>query len=357
MQRCVLHVGAALAALFSCPALADEPIKADNPRVLVTGRTQAETDGSVRFGYPGVSLRLAFEGKRLTMEAGGSGEQNYLDVLVDQDAARTIRLTPQMRTITLVELAAPGKHTVEIVNRSETWHGIATVRQVATDGAWQTPAAAPERKLLVLGDSVTCGEAVDRVPGARKEAAWWNARASYGMLAAQRLRAQVQLVCYGARGLVRTWDGKTDALNLPDYYPLAIAHGARPVTWDQQRYRPDLIVSAIGTNDFNPGIPEREQYVQAYVQLVRTLLRDHPQARIALTEGSILNGDKRAALIDYIVETVRRVNDPRVRAVASHHYPGDASDAHPTREQHAQMADDLVPQLRRMMGWEDNLEH
>lgn len=290
-------------------------------------------------------MQLAFEGQRLTMDAAGTRDQNYLDVIVDRGPARTIRLAPEMKTITLVDETKAGMHTVEIVNRSETWHGVVSVTQFSTDGQWTTPAALPARKLLVLGDSVTCGEAIDRVPGAAKEAAWWNPRASYGMLIAQRLRAQVQLVCYGGRGLIRSWEGKTDQLNLADYYGMAIADGAQPVTWNQRRYQADLILSAIGTNDFNPGIPDREQFVGAYVTLVRTLLREHPRAHIALTEGAIPSGERRAALVAYIGEAVRRVNDPRVRSVASTHYPGDAVDAHPTRAQHAAMATQLLAQL------------
>ena len=69
---------------------------------------------------------------------------------------------------------------------------------------------------------------------------------------------------------------------------------------------PDLIVSAIGTNDFTPGIPARDAYVNEYVALVQALLRDHPQARVVLTEGAILDGEKKAALRGYIDETIRR---------------------------------------------------
>ncbi|WP_181259433.1 GDSL-type esterase/lipase family protein [Pseudoduganella armeniaca] len=150
---------------------------------------------------------------------------------------------------------------------------------------------------------------------------------------------------------MRSWNERTDEFNLDRLYELAIADPARPESWDQRRYAPDLIVSAIGTNDFNPGIPERATYVGKYVALVRTLLHDHPQARIVLTEGAILDGAKKAALRAYIDETVRQVGDPRVSSVASRHYPGDVLDAHPTREQHAAMAADLVPQLRAVMGW------
>jgi hypothetical protein len=64
-----------------------------------------------------------------------------------------------------------------------------------------------------------------------------------------------------------------------------------------------------------------------------------------------LNGEKKAALIDYIRETISRVNDTRVHQVTSPHYPGDEQDAHPTKEQHAAMATDLAPQLKALMNW------
>ena len=307
-------------------------------------------DGVVRFGYPGVSFYLNFEGTRLSVEAEASGENSYLDVIVD-GVARKVRLAYGRQTVSLVDGASAGKHTVEIVNRSETWHGTAALLRFDTDGKWNAAPILPQRKMLVLGDSVTCGEAIDRVAGAKKDPSWWNARSSYGMLMARELHAQVQLVCYGGRGLIRTWQNKTDELNLPDYYQLAIADLKKPLRWDQRDYRPDVILSAIGNNDFNPGIPDRERYVGAYVRFVRTLLKDHPQARIVLTEGGLMTGEKRAALIGYIAETVKRVGDKRVHAIASKPYSGDADDGHPTREQTVNIANDLLPQVRSVMNW------
>jgi hypothetical protein len=99
------------------------------------------------------------------------------------------------------------------------------------------------------------------------------------------------------------------------------------------------------------GIPEREQYVQAYVTLVRMLLQDHPQAQIMLTEGGMLHDEKQAALRSYIAETVSLVGNPRVHAIASTSYPGDAIDAHPTKEQSISIANNLLPQVRAVMRW------
>lgn len=336
--------------LFAAAILAAS-ITAADPHVARMGRAEVVADGGVRFSYPGVSFFVNFEGTRLGAVAQASGDQSYLDVVVD-GTERRIRLSAGRQTLALADGLPAGQHAVEIVNRSETWQGNAALLSFDTDGAWRAAPALPSRKLLLLGDSITCGAAVDRVEGEKKAgASWANPRASYGMLMAKQLNAQVQLVCYGGRGLVRTWDGKTNDLNLIDYYNMALPTQPASVPWDQRGYRPDAIVVAIGTNDMSRGIVEREPYVQAYVKLVRTLLQDHPQAQIMLTEGGMLQTEKQAALRSYIAETVRVVGDQRVHAIASTGYPGDSVDSHPTKEQSVSIANDLLPQVRAVMHW------
>jgi hypothetical protein len=341
---------ATLAALLAACGAQAAPAAASDERIARMGRTAEMPDGALRFAYPGVRLSLAFTGRTLSFEASSSGNQSNLEAVVDGGPPRLIRLGRERGRYTVVDAEQPGRHTVELMHRSETWQGVVTLAGFDTDGAFEAAPPLPARKMLVLGDSVTCAAGVDRSVD-RKDSAWTDPRHSYGMLAAQALGAQVHLVCYGGRGLVRSWNNRTDEFNLPDFYQLAIADGSEPVRWDHTRYQPDLIVSAIGTNDFNAGAPERSAYVAAYVRLVRTLLRNHPHARIVLTEGAILNGDAKRTMQAYIAETVEQVGDGRVRAIASAHHPGDASDAHPTGPQHAEMARELVSQVKPLMGW------
>lgn len=339
-----------LLAAVTAGVSAAPPIVASDAHVARMGRAQVAGDGGVRFSYPGVSFYLNFDGTRLSTVTQASGKDSYLDVLID-GVPRKLRLVAGRQNTVLAEGLKPGPHAAEIVNRSETWQGTAALLSFDTDGGWRAAPALAGRKLMVLGDSVTCGASMDRVAGEKADASWANPRESYGMLLARRLDAQVQLVCYGGRGLIRTWEGKTNELNLTDYYGMALPTQPDSVPWDQRDYRPDAIIVAIGTNDMTTGIPERDDYVGAYLSLVRRLLQDHPQAQIMLTEGAILHSEKQAALHSYIADTVRIVADPRVRAIASTHYPGDAIDAHPTRAQHASMADDLLPQVRAVMHW------
>ena len=323
---------------------------AQDKHIARMGRVAALPDGGVRIAYPGVTLSLTFTGTSLSVDAWSSGAGSYLEAVVDGGAPRRIKIGSERASYPILEHGARGKHTVELMHRSETWHGVVTLAGITADGPLGAPPALPKRRMLVLGDSVSCSEGVGERTG-KKDSTWWDPRHSYGMLAARALHAQVQLVCHGGRGLVRSWNGRTDEHNLPDFYQLAVADPKQPLPWNQRDYDPQLIVSAIGTNDFNQGIPERDAYVSAYVHFVRTLLADHPRAQVVLTEGAILNGDKKAALQAYLRETRERVGDKRVHVVPSIHHPGTQEDAHPTGPEHAQMAQELVPQLARIMHW------
>jgi hypothetical protein len=66
----------------------------------------------------------------------------------------------------------------------------------------------------------------------------------------------------------------------------------------------------------------------------------------------MLEGGEKTALIGYIREALARVGDGRVHLLAPMaHQTGDAINDHPTTAQHAAMADELLPQLRRITGW------
>lgn len=322
-------------------------------RIARMGRTHTNSDQSLTFGFPGVSFKTEVIGTRLSARLQSTKGDSWIDVIVDGGAAKPIKISQDLTAIELFDFPTSGKHSVEIIHRSENWHGQVSLHSLSLTGEKFLPAPPlPKRKILFLGDSVTCGEAIDRVAGEEKNTRWWNVRESYGLLTAKALNAQVNLVCWGGRGLVRSWNGKTDDQNLSDFYEFAVGDNDPAMKWDHTQYQPDLIVSTIGTNDFGPGIPEREAYVTAYVKLINKLLTNHPQAQIALTEGAaIKTGRKKTALIDYIREAISRVNDARVHQITSVYYPGDSVDLHPTKEQQAAIATDMTPQLKALMNW------
>jgi hypothetical protein len=183
---------------------------------------------------------------------------------------------------------------------------------------------------------------------------------SYGMLIAREVGAQCHLVCHGGRGLIRDWQGNKDVLNAPQFFDLAIPDPESAVPWNHANYVPDGVVVSLGTNDFHLGLgdlPAQEEFVGAYLRFLGSIRSHCPEAHIFLTEGAIVSDEadplrpQKTILRRYISDAVTRFGDPRVHAVPATHYPGDSNDAHPTREQHAAIAKDLVPVIRREMGW------
>jgi len=337
-------------------------LPANDPHVAVMGRTLTGSDGSLRFGYPGVTLRVAFTGTSLALEGGSTSGNSRLAVSADLGAPSVVRLPQGSARVMLVEGLDEGPHQVDLVHRTETWQGIVSVRGfVLPEGrSLLAPKPWPERRLMLIGDSVTSGEGAGRSASCENDKpAGASAYDSYGMRLARALGAQVHLISYGGRGLVRDWQGKTDVLNAPQFFQLTIAEDSPKVLWNHATYRPDLVLVSLGTNDFNLALgapPERGDYVGTYVAFVKTIRGVYPEARVILTEGAMLNDadssrPQKSTLRSYLQDTVSQLADEHVRFVPSSHYPGDACDAHPTGEQHAAMAADLEPVVREMTGW------
>jgi lysophospholipase L1-like esterase len=333
-------------------------------RVAVMGRVERPGTGRVRFGYPGVTLRVRFEGASLGLRARAETPNTHLAVLVDGGPARAVRLRQGESDTVLAQGLGPGPHTVDVVHRTETWMSIVDVSGILLPlaGRLLDPEPWPKRRMLFVGDSVTCGERVDRQPGETEPFASSNGYESYGMRLARALGAQAHLVCYGGRGLVRDWRGRSDVLTGPQLFDLAVADESDGPAWDHASWLPDVVFVSLGTNDFNLAIgplPERESWVSAYVSFVRAIRARYPDTHVCLTEGAIVNDEadpkrpQKAVLREYLSETARRLGDPRVHVVPSRHYPGDEENAHPTGEQHAAMARDLEPEIRRVTGWRE----
>lgn len=348
------------------PSTESSQLAASDPHVAVMGRVVA-TDGALRLGYPGVSLRVAFEGPSLVMRASSNTGNSRFAVRVDEAPPVTLRVPKDESDLTLAEGLDAGAHQVEITHRTETWQGIVRINgfRRAPEGRWLDAKPWPARRLMLIGDSVTSGEGADRPPreGAQPcsedVALGASGDASYGMLLGRALGAQVHLVSHGGRGLLRDWQGNTNVLNAPQFFQLSIAEDVSKVLWNHAIYRPDLAIVSLGTNDFHAALgapPSRAHWVAAEVGFVRTIRSVYPNARVILTEGAMLSDDDaqrrdKSTLRSYLEATVRELADENVRYVPSKHYAGDACDAHPTGEQHAAMASDFEPVVREMLGW------
>lgn len=351
-------------------AVRAERMDAADPRVGVMGRVAAQ-DGALTFGYPGVTLRVCFGGTRLWVSGSSNQGRSHLGVVYRGVMGNEVVLPREENQLLLwqaPEGAVASEHCVDVVHLTETWIGVATLRSFVVEGEVKAAEPFPRRKLLFIGDSVTCGEAVRRRPECSKDESWWDAYQSYGMVTARSLDAQVQLVCFGGRGVVRDWQGKRDVLNAPEFFGLVIPEEGAPA-YSTADYVPDAIVVSLGTNDFNPTLgtfPPRAEFVAKYAAFLRELTGTYPLARVWITEGAVVSdanvevnhggsrgepARQKTALRAYLQEVVTLLGNSRVQYLAAKHYPTDTCDAHPTRREHESMAKDVVEGIRRQLNW------
>lgn len=347
------------------PGMSDLP--ATDPRLVWTGRTRSGADGAVTAAFPGVTLDVALRGTRLELDVEASTGDCHVEVTVDGGQPRIIRLPAGASVLVAAEgLEAGTVHRIRLLRRTESWVGVLTVRALrAAGGACVQADPPPTRRLLFIGDSVTCGACTELLPPDWPEGhANSNAARSFGMELGRRLGAAVHLVSYGGRGLVRDWQGldseRDGVATAPVFFERTLPDEAAPA-WDHAAWQPDAVVVGLGTNDFNQGITDERAWTAAYDRFLARIRAVHAQAWILITSSAMFgprldNGDaaKAAALAHYLDETVQlrlQARDQRVERVLYRYQPGCGKNGHPNAPQHLQMADDLEPVLRARLGW------
>jgi lysophospholipase L1-like esterase len=350
----------ARAQITEAPASPVVKIAADDPQLQFLGQIDLSNPKHPRFAYPGTGLRLRFQGSSLSLHLSADSDKSALTVVIDHGDPQLQLLQKGDQTLVIARGLQPGPHMVEVYKRTETWQGIVTLLgiELPPEGALLSLPLLPTRKLMFIGDSVTCGSGVDDNSTCTSDPAHpaSDAYHSYGMELGRRLDAQTHLVCYGGRGLDRDYRGlgiADNVLNAPQFIDLSIPADdtANRAPWDWSKWVPDGIIVSLGTNDFNLQKTrplDDEAFVRDYARFLMTLRSRFPNAFIFATEGAIVTDP---LLRRYVQDAVSRTNDARIQWVKANHYPGNGCDAHPTRVQHQQIADDLEPVLRKSLAW------
>jgi lysophospholipase L1-like esterase len=344
--------------LHAQPAALQIPIS--DPHLRLAGRADDRDPAHPRLAYPATGLEFRFKGTGATLLLTADTPNSALTIVIDHKAPTLAILKPGVNTVTLADNLDDFAHTAQVYKRTETWQGILTLEDLTL-----SPGAVlldlpplPQRKLMFVGDSVTCGVGIDNNAQCTHDPALpdINAYESYGMLLGRRLDAETHLVCYGGRGLERDYRGLSIAdnvVNIPDFFTLAIASDKPEsrVDWDSNRFQPDAIFMSIGTNDMNleKDKPlDEATWVAEYVAFLHKVRSLYPRSLIFVTEGSIVTDPLLAKMVQ---RAAAASLDSRVLYTPSQHYPGNGCNGHPTGIQHRHMADDFEPLLRRALDW------
>ena len=337
-----------------------------DPMIQYMGRVVFVGDAEAKMGFPGVTIRFAYRGPAPTILLGASSAFCGYNLSVNGWEPVAIR-PPEGRSELLLPCGPAPKDgwVVELVRRTESWQGVASFFGLRLPAGCEllAPPPLPKRRLMFIGDSITCGEAIDRVPPELDNTSRMaNAPRSYGMLLGRELGAQVHLVSCGGRGVMRNWkgEGADRDVTAPQFFQRALPDDPA-AQWDHSSYTPDAIVIALGQNDLSSGWIDEVAFTAAFANFLADIRKVHPHAAVLFTESPMRSedpatedGKKREfqrKCLRAVVEAARKAGDTRVAFAPLHQHAGTPTNAHPVAFQHEQIAAELIGPLRALVGW------
>lgn len=327
---------------------AEAPARLAHLPLRVTGRVRRITSGR-DFDYarqwPGTYFDTAFRGRPPLIRIG-TGAAIYRVTLDDARSMALVRPEPGFYRLTGVR---PGTHRlrVQIVSESQA-EATRFGGFYAQAGTVGTRIAAERRQIEFIGDSHTVGYG-NTAPGTTctQDEVWATTDTSQGLAGqlARRYAAGYQVNAISGRGVVRNYDGGAGA-TLPVAYRSALLAGApQPV---ERSWRPQVIVVALGTNDFSTPLrvgekwPDRAalhaDYERTYLSFLRQLRAVHPQALMIVWATDLAQGEI-AREAERVVAQARAAGDRRITFVPVRGLTFTACHGHPSVADDRRIAD------------------
>ncbi len=333
-------------------------ISPSDPALHYIGRFDTGSGEAPRCSWPHSALRFTLSGGSATIRLRDGGKSHW-QVVLNGEASSVLALQAGDHDYPIAQSLPPGRHLVELVKRTEASQGGTQILGLTlTDGATLLPTPPRARRVLAIGDSITCGfgnEAPNKE--AKFTPATQNAWLTYGAIAARRFDADYVAIAASGKKL---WPDNT----IVSLHDRVLANAPAPL-WDHAAYTADLIVVNLGTNDFARENPDEAGWITAYLEFIARLRVLHPGVTIYCSVGPMISdwpGDRkpRRAILGYLEQVVARANTDLpagTRPVhlldfgvqSAHH--GIGADWHPSVRTHQLMADKLAAAISRDLGW------
>jgi hypothetical protein len=341
----------------AAPSESTGRVDADHPFIRFIGRADRTHPKAAAFDWPGTGVSAAFEGTSCSVRLTGGG--NYFSVSID-GATAVILQSDSAGMLGAASGLRDTVHSVTVRKRTEAFVGRAVFEGFVLDRGktLAAPAARPDRRIEVIGNSITCGYGVEGASAScRFSPETEDATKSYPDLIAAAVGAEVSLVAYSGRGVVRNYGdaNKTSTDPMPSLIDRTCFSDAG-IRWDFASWIPQAVFVNLGTNDYSTEPhPDKPVFQAAYVGLVTRVLGWYPGVKIFCLSGPMI-GSPCLEIIREAVEGMR--SDGHAEDVFFIEVPQRimtstdwGCDWHPNVRGQRKIADAILPEFRRVMNW------
>ncbi|MDK2809266.1 MAG: hypothetical protein PWP24_2004 [Clostridiales bacterium] len=274
----------------------------DHEGLTYSGRIEDTNKKEPIFVYPSTMVEFSFTGTCISvvLENRSAYWDNYMGYLLDGVMYAIKLLKNQKQTYCLASEMEDTTHTLILFKRMDSCH-VVTLYGFLLDAhaIVIAPEEKPSRRIEVYGDSVSAGEVSEAVayegkPDPEHNGEYSNSWYSYSWILARKLHATLHNISQGGIALMdgTGWFHGPSYLGLLSCYDKITYHPelGSVTNWDFTRYRPHVVIIAIGQNDNHPVDFMKEDYEGAkakewrskYADFVKTLRTHYPQAWIIL---------------------------------------------------------------------------
>lgn len=303
-----IHILFLIFSLAYCNAQDLKFIKANNSSVYSQGRIAFNKDGSGDFSYSGVSFKITTNSSIIHAvfeDLSGPSNSNYFNVIIDDKITKTLKVGDKKKKYVLAENLSPNTtHVIEIFKRTEAnvgssrFHGFEI-----SSNADLIPTEKPKKKLLLIGDSFSCGYGnlaeIPAPPEGNPSVGFSPQNEdnyfAWGAISSRTMNYQYHCIAYSGRGMYRNNTGTKNG-TLPKIFDRIEPDNEQSIKWKHKDYNPDIIVIKLGTNDFMyeafQNIPvDSTEYVETYIKFIKRLNKLHPEAKIICVAGGLMSDE------------------------------------------------------------------
>jgi hypothetical protein len=327
------------------------------------GRSILDDQGNLQLISSACQFGVSFEGTICSLQVSLPWpNHNYLQYELDGVYQKRIRIDSSNNNPIVITAPAAGNHTLWIYKATEAHTGPIVIHSVSAQNikALERPAAP---LIEFIGNSITCGAASDAslvACGAGDYHDQTNAYMAYGPRVARALGANYIMTCASGIGVYRNWD--VDSPTMPQVYEKTDLWPQSPQTWNFSAYTPQIVSIALGTNDFadGDGIHPRQPFdssafIQTYIQFIKLIKTKYPNTQIVLLNSAVLPDQKKTMLETCLTSIKKQVDagNPSAKPVELFFFkPMQARGclSHPSVEDHAILAGELVPFFKKLLS-------
>ena len=321
----------------------------------------------------GVEFEYTGKGFFVTFTGGGAAEiedneANYARMAVYVDRERQEDFLLNQRTVKKKIAESPVEKTsvIRIMKLSECAMSLVSIDPIEiSEGESVKPTPAKSFKIEFIGDSITCGYGVeDPDPLHGFKTATEDVTKAFSYKTATALDADFQMFSISGYGIISGYTDdpavRHEEQLIPTFYEsMGLSYdriegipAAQDTAWDFSKYRPDLIVINLGTNDDSycqDDVERQAWFSTEYAKFLKRVRELNKESRIVCTLG--LMGDRLYPSVCRAVEEYSKESGDKNISVL--HLPeqdpevGYGANYHPLESVHQKAAGVLTEYIRK----------